>query len=162
MKLAILLWLLSQPISPYDANEAKTDRFARLDNIATAVESVARDNPGLAAFLLIDAKYESSFRLDVQECRCPIGQCDWDERTKTHRARGLVQLHRAPAHPKVWESVCGTNVESQTIALRWLSRYYRANSLECSYAALGGRGVSCGAGWARKRASEARRLAKSL
>jgi len=162
MKLAILLWLISQPVSPYDSDESNRNRFARLDNIATAIESIAGENTGLAAFLLVDAKHESAFRRDVQECRCPVGQCDWDKRTKTHRARGLVQLHSAPEHPEVWASVCGTSVESQTIAFRWLSRYYRASSLECSYAALGGRGVSCGAEWARKRARDARRLAREL
>jgi hypothetical protein len=162
MSALIFAWLMAQQPTKYDADEPPEDRAARMSVIAEAVSAVAGSDKGLAAFLLVDARHESHFDRAVQMCECRPGTCDWDKRTKTFRARGLLQIHRAPQFPNVWESVCGTSLEAQTMAFRWVARYYLVTSLECSYAALGGRNVSCGAAWARERAGEARWLQSKL
>lgn len=162
MSALIFAWLMAQQPTKYDADEPPEDRAARMRVIAEAVSTVAGSDKGLAAFLLVDARHESHFDRAVQMCECRPGTCDWDKRTKTFRARGLLQIHRAPHSPNVWESVCGTSLEAQTIAFRWIARYYRSTSLECSYAALGGRNVSCGVEWARERAGDALALANLL
>lgn len=156
MKELLLLWIMAQPVSPYDANEPAESRATRLDTVATAIAGIAGDNKTLAAFLAVDAKEESGFRLDVSECRCPPMQCD------KGRAHGLWQIHKAPSAPSIWATACGTDLWAITVGAQWAMRYYDSRSLECSFAALGGNKASCGALWAKKRAAETRKLAARL
>jgi len=157
----ILLFLIAQPISPYDRDEPAESRRARIETVATAINNVADGNKRLAAMLAIQYVSESALRLDVQECRCPKRQCD-EDRKGIKRARGGFQIHKAPAMPHYWESACGASLEAVTAGAEWTRRFYRPKSLECSFAALGGNRVSCGVQWAVDRANAARRLARML
>ena len=121
---------------------------------ATAIAAASSGDARKAAFLTVQAVSESGLRLDVAECRCPPKQCD------DGKARGLWQIHRAPAYPEVWANACGTSLEAQLAGAGWAARYYRAQSLECSFASMGGSRVSCGVQWARDRAERTRQLAE--
>jgi hypothetical protein len=156
MKELLLLWMLAQPVSSYDASEPLESRKARLDTVATAISNIAGNNKTLAAFLAVDAREESGFRLDVSECRCPAWQCD------KGKAHGLWQIHKAPSAPSIWATACGTDLWSITVSAQWVTRYYDSRSLECSFAALGGNRVSCGVNWAKYRAKQTRKLAAKL
>lgn len=157
LAIAIYLWLAQQPVSKYDVHEDPEFRQERLSTIAQAVVDASDGDRGKISFLLIQAKHESGFRLDVQECRCPEGQCD------NGRAHSPWQLHRVPALPiEDWHGYCGTSLEAVTSAARRTLWAYDQRSLACSYARLGGARASCSDSWAKQRSSEARRLAGAL
>lgn len=158
LKASILLWLLSLPVSKYDAAEQPDARRDRLEVVADAVAHVASGDRLKAAFLLTQAQHESGFRVDVQECRCPKNQCD------RGRAHGLWQLHDRPAtwSSSVWWSVCGTSLDSVTLGAAYALEYYRPGRLACSFASMGGSGASCKSKWAIDRAVAARELARRL
>lgn len=152
----ILLFLLAQPVSTYDRDEPADSRRARIETVAQAITLASGCDKRKAAFLAVQAVAESGLRLDVQMCQCPPKQCD------KGKARGLWQLHKVPEFPSVWHNVCGLDLYSQTVAANWTARYYRAQSLECSFASMGGNRVSCGVQWAVDRAKATRRLAAQL
>lgn len=150
----LVAWLVARPVSTLDTmTETVTERRARLETVATAIVEASGGDVGKASFLAAQGDAESGWRLDVSKCRCRQNECD------RGKARGYWQVHRAPETPDVWSGVCAADVESMTLAARWVLRRYRATSLECSFASLGGARVSCGAQWAMDRAKVARRLA---
>lgn len=153
---AILSYLLAQPVHKSDSDEPPESRRERVAEVARAVVSVSGNDAGKAAFLAVQAYHESGLRRDVLSCNCPRHECD------RGKARGAFQLWPIPERPEIWSMVCGGDYASHALGASWVARYYRADTLECSFAALGGSRVSCGVEWARKRAKEARRLARKL
>lgn len=157
MKELILAWLLAQPVSKYDAAEAPDARESRLSTVAEAVTRVANGDRLKAAFLLVQAKHESSFRYDVQTCACPPNQCDGG------RAHSLWQLHRVPAFPiETWHGYCGVEFEAVYSAASRSAWSYDPVRLERSFAMLGGATTPLDSRWVLTRAAEARKLARKL
>lgn len=158
MKTSILIWLLSLPVSKYDAAEPPESRRERLEVVADAVAQVSAGDRLKAAFLLTQARFESGFRVDVQECRCPSRQCDGG------RAHGFWQHHHRP-HTwdlATWWGVCGTSQDAVILGATYALEFYRPQRLACSFAAMGGNKATCKSQWAIDRAKAARELARKL
>lgn len=138
---SILAALIALPISRYDRDEEPADRLARLETVASAISDVAGVDKRLAAFIIEDGRAESGYRRDVQECRCPVGQCDWDKYTKRPRANGLWQIHKAPSWTADdWAGFCGTNYAAARKGAERVAMFYtwKRGNMACAFAALGG------------------------
>lgn len=182
MKSAILSILLGLPISPRDQlPESFDEHLARMDTVATAIESVANraacyqqeepckpvlaDRFLAAAVLLVQGRRESAFRRDIQLGQCREHECD--VYNGVHRARGTFQLHRAPTESlEQWQSYAGANLESaawRTITL-WSGGAHRRQGLElhCGFQRLAHGGRICWSDGGKDRAAEAVRVAARL
>jgi hypothetical protein len=166
LKSLILSILLSLPRTPGDATEPDADRSARLDVLATAIDSASRSNPGLAGALIEQANSESHLDGAVAQCQCKRWECD---PARSHggivfHAHGYFQLHDAHSFaPDWWNSFCDSlDVDAQTIAARLIARRIDVSKLECSFARLKGGAVPCTAPWAVARAGRARGFAARL
>jgi hypothetical protein len=167
MTAAVLAILLSLPRTPGDETEPAADRAARLNVLATAIDTASKSNPGIAGALIEQANSESNLDGAVAQCQCKRHQCD---PLRSHggivfRAHGYFQQHNAPHTwaPTWWESFCSPlDTTAQTIAARLIASRIDVTKLECSFARLKGLTVPCDAPWAVARAKRAREFAARL
>jgi hypothetical protein len=164
LKLAttILTWLLSLPVSKYDASEDYGARTERLQTIADGVAQVAGTDRQLAAYLLTQARAETDFSLDAQTCECKPHRCDRD-RDNNIRAAGLFQWHRRPNESvESWRAVCGTTLGSVVTAATRQRLYYRASDIPGSFARSKSIVTAKNEPWVQKRVAEMKRLVGKL
>lgn len=167
MKTLILLILLSFAPHTTDAEEPRVEREARLELVASAIASVAK-NRREAVMLVTVGWFESRFASYVGEGRCLDGpsdsRCDVDPETGKPRARGYWQLWQI-ACPSMWRSEPGSR-ESVMLGARCAARQLRSAERRCrtraqtrmSGAFSGYRGASCTWKGAPRRAAFANRL----
>jgi hypothetical protein len=170
LKSLILSILLSLPRTPGDATESDADRNARLDVLATAIDSASRSNPGLAGALIEQANSESHLDGAVAQCQCKAFECDPVRGRNgqiTFLARGYFQPHKL----SIWtderfDSFCRPlDVSAMTFMSRSIAVRIDVTSdktLACSFAHLKRSTVPCTAPWAVARASRARGFAARL
>jgi hypothetical protein len=135
--------------------------------IADAVTQVSKGDRAKAGFILWQLKSESDFDRGVGVCECERYRCDprhMRDGTIEHQAHGYAQGHLVPSAPNAysdWWELC--NEERGPLAsARLVSRYYRADNLEQSFARMKGIMTSPKEDWVVRRAAEARRLARQL
>jgi len=167
----LLAWMIALPWTTSDkAVETSYSRAERLETLARAIADASGGDRAKASFLAIQVKSESSLDSLVQQCQCRDYQCDpvrHRNGTVEHLAHGPWQIHRVPAFPvSWWDSLCGTSYEAALSGARHVLRYYRASSLTCSFASLGGSLVPCKGPsipkWVTTRVAAARELELKL